>query len=382
MAPFGSPDVIVIGGGIVGGSAAAHLAEAGRSVVLVERDEIAAGASGRNSGVVQHPFDPVLIDLHLETVQLYRELEARDPIGAFHLPTAPAGLLSVSHDEGATRRVAETLADDHLELEPVFLPAGEVHRIEPALAPEVTAVRLEIGYPVAPASATRAYVAWAAASGVDVRVGQAARPWFEGERAVGVILEDGTRLRSADVVVAAGPWSPSLIDPSGRWRPIRRTWGVVVDARVPDQPRHVLEELEIQIEPGDGSGDQDVAFSLVPAPGGSGSLGSTFLAAEPDPVAVLPQLVARGARFLPALPTASASFGAHRVCTRPLSEDGRPLVGRIPWVEALWIVAGHGPWGISTGPATGQLLADLVAGRIAEPPRALDPARFGAPPRL
>jgi gamma-glutamylputrescine oxidase len=41
-------DVVVIGGGIVGVSAAAHLASTGRRVVLVERTEIAAGASGRN----------------------------------------------------------------------------------------------------------------------------------------------------------------------------------------------------------------------------------------------------------------------------------------------------------------------------------------------
>ena len=71
----GSPDVVVIGGGIIGTSAAAHLAGTGRRVVLVERSAIGAGASGRNSGVVQHPFDPVLVGLHLETVELYRDVK-------------------------------------------------------------------------------------------------------------------------------------------------------------------------------------------------------------------------------------------------------------------------------------------------------------------
>jgi glycine/D-amino acid oxidase-like deaminating enzyme len=73
-----APDVIVIGGGIVGVSSAAHLAAAGRRVVLVERSDIAAGACGRNSGVVQHPFDPVLVELHLETLALYRALAETD----------------------------------------------------------------------------------------------------------------------------------------------------------------------------------------------------------------------------------------------------------------------------------------------------------------
>ena len=66
------PDVVVVGGGIVGTAAAAALAEAGAVVTLVERAGIGAGASGRNSGVVQHPFDRALRDLHLESVAEYR----------------------------------------------------------------------------------------------------------------------------------------------------------------------------------------------------------------------------------------------------------------------------------------------------------------------
>ena len=57
-------DVAIIGGGIVGCAAAALMAEAGARVELFERDEVAAAASGRNSGVVQHPFDRVLAGLH------------------------------------------------------------------------------------------------------------------------------------------------------------------------------------------------------------------------------------------------------------------------------------------------------------------------------
>ena len=54
----GLMEVAVVGGGIVGVAAAAFLAEAGAKVTLAEQAEIGAGASGRNSGAVQHPFDP------------------------------------------------------------------------------------------------------------------------------------------------------------------------------------------------------------------------------------------------------------------------------------------------------------------------------------
>src|SRR5262245_30163679 len=51
-----APDVAVVGGGILGVSLAAQLAETGRRVLLLERAELGAGASGRNSGIVQHPL--------------------------------------------------------------------------------------------------------------------------------------------------------------------------------------------------------------------------------------------------------------------------------------------------------------------------------------
>ena len=86
---MGRDGVIVIGGGIIGCTAAALLAEAGRDVTLVEATSIAAGASGRNSGSIQHPFDPVLLTLHRESLAMYRELAAIDD--AFGPARRPGG---------------------------------------------------------------------------------------------------------------------------------------------------------------------------------------------------------------------------------------------------------------------------------------------------
>jgi glycine/D-amino acid oxidase-like deaminating enzyme len=379
-----APDVIVIGGGIVGVSCAAKLAETGRRVVLLERTEIAAGASGRNSGVVQHPFDPVLVDLHLETLSLYRELAGSAGSGeAFTLPEEPVGLLLVTHDPGLARRLADDLLASHPGLSPTFLGPDEARALEPSLGPGVSACRVAIGYPVAPAAATRAWAARATNLGVEIRVGVGPRPWIASGRVAGVELPSGERLAAEQIVVAAGPWTPEVIDPTGAWRPIGSSWGVVVGVTLAAPPAHVLEEAEIDIEPGDEGvdsreSDAAVAFSLVTAAGAS-SLGSTFLDDEPDAGALVPSIVARGTTFVPGI--ASARIGAHRVCARPQSVDGRPLVGRVPGIDGLWVAAGHGPWGISTGPASGRLIADLLDGRIAAPPPALDPARF-PPPRL
>lgn len=370
-------DVVVIGGGIAGVSSAAHLAATGRRVVLVERATVAAGASGRNSGVVQHPFDPLLEELYLETVALYRRLEAASG-GAFRLPAEPAGLMSVTHDPGMAQRLASLLAASHPDLEPTYLAPGAAQRQEPALGPGVAACRLAIGYPVAPAAGTRAYAEWARSLGAEIREDADARLLLDGDRARGVHLGDGTTIAAESVVVAAGPWTPAIVDPGGAWRPIRSLWGVVVSLVLDRPPRHVLEEAELDIEPsGNDVASGDRAFSLVTA-GGVSALGSTFLDREPDARTLVGDLVARGATFVPAI--SGTPTDAVRACARPLSVDGRPLVGRIPWVEGLWVVAGHGPWGISTGPASGRLLADLITGVVAAPPAALDPARFGRSP--
>jgi glycine/D-amino acid oxidase-like deaminating enzyme len=168
------------------------------------------------------------------------------------------------------------------------------------------------------------------------------------------------------------------VDPSGTWAPIVPRWGVVIPVTLAAPPIRVLEEAEISIEPGtDENGEGGHAFSLVTAEGSS-SLGSTFLTYEPDPDALAPAMIRRGARFVPRI--AEATVGSPRVCARPQSVDGRPLVGRLPGVPGSWIAAGHGPWGISTGPATGRIVADLIDGRLSTPPVALDPARFGDVP--
>ncbi len=383
--PTPAPDVVVIGGGIVGVAAAAHLAESGRRVLLLERDEIAAGASGRNSGVVQHPFDPVLIDLHLETVALYRRLEAivGDETG-FRLPPAPSGLLNVTPDADMARDLAHRLRDAFPALAPTFHDADDVRRLEPGIAGGIAACRLEIGYPVGPARATHAYAALARSRGVEIRIGDGATPLLRDGRVVGVRLDGGSVVATESVVVAAGPWSPELIDPSRRWRPITPNWGVVVAVELAEPPGHVLEEADIRIEPADAAdavpdhGDpyHQKSFSLVTADGSS-SVGSTFLERQPDPLAFVERIVAHGASFVPAIATARRS--GHRVCARPLSRDGRPLVGPVPGIDGLWVAAGHGPWGISTGPASGRMIADLVDGRIDAPPTNLDPSRFGAP---
>ena len=167
-------DVAVIGGGIVGTSIAAFLADAGLSVRLYERTGIAAAASGRNSGVVQHPFDPVLVGLYRATLDAYAWLTDREP--GFALAAEPAGLLYVGHDEGLARRVAGEWQVAWPAASPEVLVGDALRALEPALAADLVACRVAIGSPVAPAAASEACAAVARRSGVDIVLGGAVTP--------------------------------------------------------------------------------------------------------------------------------------------------------------------------------------------------------------
>ena len=375
-------EVAIIGGGIIGCSAAAFAAEAGARVTLFERAEVGAGASGRNMGAVQHPFDAVLTPLYEATLVIYRDLSQRD--GEFQFPSEAAGLLMVTPDRSLLEGDGE---GDGSGPRSDLLEPRQVRSLEPTLANDLWATRLDTGFPIPPMAATAAMARRAAAAGARIEVGTAAIPAIENGRAVGVILE-GVRPRAADVVLlAAGPWSPYLLDPSGRWQPIVATWGATAQLELASPPRHVIEELRVESvnQPVNGahSGrrpspeDTPSIFTLAAA-GGVVTIGSTFLPFEPDHRAMAPLLVERGRRFLPTLE--DSRVVATRACARPQSVDGRPLVGEIEGVRGLFITAGHGPWGISTGPATARLVVDTMLGRDgAAIPEALSVRRFASP---
>ena len=346
-------DVAVIGGGIVGVSAAAFLAEGGAEVTLAEQNRIGAGASGRNSGAVQHPFDPVLAPLYEETLAIYRGLHAP----GFELDRPPDGLLSVSADAELLAQFAAATEVSFPELAPELLAPGAVSEAEPILAEGLHACRTRTAWAVPPSAALEAMAERARAAGAR----------FAG-------WPESFEIDAPVTLVTAGPWTPSVVDPGGGWRPIQPVWGVVADVELERPPRHVLEEAGIP-ELAEGLGTGEAAphlFSLVSS-GDRNGLGSSFTLEEPDERETSRLLVERGRRFL----TGLGAVRSTRACARPVSADGRPLIG--PLRDGLHVCAGHGPWGISIGPASARLAAELILGRDVEVPAELAATRFGTP---
>jgi glycine/D-amino acid oxidase-like deaminating enzyme len=79
---------------------------------------------------------------------------------------------------------------------------------------------------------------------------------------------------------------------------------------------------------------------------------------------------------------AAASIERKQACYRPVTDDGIPLIGRVPGVAGAYVATGHGPWGMLNAPATGLALAELITKGAAASVdlRPFDPARLPAAP--
>lgn len=385
-------DVAVVGGGVIGAAVADELARRGASVTLFERDSLASGASGRNMGLWLPPEDPSTVEMGRRSVDAYLALADETPV-PFRIDRTPVGylLLAVRVDDVAHGRdIARTLAESGVGVEAV--PDGDVAAIDPAFSQPVAAAwRIADGRRLDPSALTSALAMRAAGNGAVIRHHVAMRTLLErGGRVSGVLTDDGPH--AADhVVVAAGPWTPALLESAGVPPPpiAGATGWVVRVGPAPGLPttlmesvgwRHHAEGAQGWPTAGDvaahGLGAFQSAPSVHPHDDGSitiGSMRQPWVTPEPPDSGVVRTLLEDAIHIAPTI--AHAPVRSSRWCVRPTSPDERPLVGALR--EGLWIAGGHGSEGVILGAGTAQLLAALIEGRDPpDDPRPFDPQRF------
>jgi glycine/D-amino acid oxidase-like deaminating enzyme len=380
------PNVIVVGGGIIGCACAHELARRGAHVMLLERAELAAGASGRNHGLLLAPLDPVMVPMAAASTALYEEIQERSPL-TFNLDPAPIGFLVVATNDAeapAARTEAEAAAACGVRIEQI--DDSVIHDLEPELGPGLaTGWLLEDGRRLDPAALTVAFGLAAGRHGADVGRHITARVLLhDGDRVRGVITDEGPIPADA-VVVAAGPWTGSLLRPLGIDLPVTgaRGWLVHVSPK-----RTVLRRIVNRAgwhvtgeEWGMASRsakeliaaypDPDVGTLLQPNPDGTMLVGGSrqpAVTAEPEDPTV-PQRILRAAiQLVPALADATVLSSWWGI--RPMTPDGRPIVARLR--DGLFVATGHGGQGVILGGGTAQLVASMVLSE--RPP--FDPAPF------
>jgi glycine/D-amino acid oxidase-like deaminating enzyme len=383
-------DAVVVGGGVIGAACALALAREGAAVTLIEHSELAAGASGRNHGLVLTPTDPLLVPMARMTLELYRDLADRAPVN-FRMDPDPIGLLVVAGEDDVERASgrAQAEAASACDVAVEYVPGPGLHELEPALAENLEeGWLLDDGRRLDPGALTVSLALLAADLGADIRRHLTVRSLrTAGSRVVGVWSDQGP-VDADVVVVAAGPLSPALLRPVGVDLPSigARGWLVHLGGS-PHSPRRIVERAgwhplpeqealppaRLDALAGGGMG-ADVGTLVHPAVDGSLLAGGSRQgAAEPEDPEV-PVTIARLAlQLLPGLgdvPVLGSWSGI-----RPMSPDGRPIVG--PAADGLLVATGHGSQGVILAGGTGLLVAAQAGGRPPPFDRGpFDPGRF------
>ena len=406
-------DAMVLGAGIVGTSVALHLAKRGLSAALVDRAGIGEQTSYGNAGIIEgNTIFPPAFPSHFGA--LLRIAFKRASEANYHLSFLPHVLPWLLAFRAASRpdRLIETarlirplFSHAVAEHEALMIESGAMHYLRKtgwlkvyrreksfaALAPEFDlaakfglplntvdtsgAQALEpslnpvfakaVFWPEAasvsnPLGVTRAYAARFAALGGVLMSGDARSLHRTGNR-WRVETAEGA-IDAQECVVALGPWAPDLLDALGMRLPLAVKRGYHRHFR--SQGNASLSRPVL---------DADVGYLITPMEQGIRiTTGAEFAArdAAPSPAQFL-RIVPRARELFPLGEEAEARTW---LGSRPCFPDSRPVIGRAPGHVGLWLAIGHAHWGLTLGPATGRMVAQLMAG---EPPFC-DPAPYRA----
>src|SRR5438445_9038656 len=370
-----SADVVIVGGGIAGMTAAYYLAKAGVASVVVERDAIGSHASGFAYGGLS-PLSGFGIpgpqaEMAQDGMRLHRELSKSllEETG-IDVDFRVRSSLALAFTEADVRRLRAAVLwqQEQPGYTGRWLDSVEGRRVEPRISDETLgATLIEGGGAVEPYRLVLALTRAAEHLGVRVRHGRAIGlrrdHRQEGGRVTGVVLEREV-LSCAAAVLALGPWSAEASGWIGVPIEVRPLKGQILRLQAPGPPvecsvgwAHNYATTKTDGLLWAGTTEEEAGFDEESTLAARDEIGGALL------------------RMLPVM--ADAQVAQQTACLRPVASDGLLVLGCVPGLDQLYVATGGARKGILYGPAMGQAIADLVLGRA--PRIALDafaPGRF------
>jgi len=375
--PADSFDAVVVGGGLIGLACAFELSSRGASVLVLEAEaSVGTGATRVAAGMLapvgELDFgEPELLEINMTSASMYPDFVARiEAASGEDVAYRRLGGLHVALDRDEAAELKRVLdLQVSLGLESRWLGPGASRELEPGLAPGINgAVMVEGDGMVDPRALTAALLTALGEAGVEARTSaEVAGLLLDDGKAAGVRLADGSEVRAAKVIAAAGAesgrcsWLPHADRP-----PVRPVKGQAVELRGdPNDPicgRIVASER----------------IYLVPRPDGRLIVGATVEEMGYDrriTAGGIHELLREAYRLLPDV--AELEFVEATAGLRPGTPDNLPVIGHAS-TEGLVLATGHYRNGILLAPITARAVADLVetGAPLDGPIAAASPARF------
>ncbi|OYD07706.1 glycine oxidase ThiO [Paludifilum halophilum] len=350
------PDVVVIGGGVIGCAIAYYLTKRGARVTVLERDRIGDHASSAAAGMlgaqVETSFPGPMVDLCLASRRMFPDLQQELlQLTGLDIEWNSAGMLRLAMDEresGELQQRGEWQREIGEKAE--WWSQEQLIQSEPALSSEVKgALHLPGDTQVSAPRLTRAF-----ARGLHILGGKG----VEGAFVTGLRVERGRvkevetsagSYRPEQVVLAAGVWTRSVARMAGVSLPVFPVKGESLSVQV-------SEPLFRKTLFGPGA-------YLVPKPDGQVIVGATERENDTSPGVTLEGLHRLSREALRMVPELSGgNWERSWAGFRPGSPDGLPYLGRVKELSNLYVASGHFRNGILLSPVTGRGMADLLAG--------------------
>lgn len=357
-------DVFVIGGGVVGASAAYHLARKGVRVTLIDRAD-SGQATAAGAGIISPgtSFKPraEFFSLSFPAVAYYEELlAALAEDGETQTGYETVGLLHIATNDAEAERLPELLrlfqerqAAGVKNLGEIRLVTRqEARQLFPALGAISTAIYTSGAARVDGRLLRDALCRAAQRHGAHIITGSAVL-----ERASNESIQmtvNNQALTTGAVLIAGGAWSSEFASALRLALPVYPQRGQILHLTMPD-----VDTSRWPVVVGFHS------HYLLTFPTNRVVAGATR---EDGPgfdvrltVAGVHEVLSEALRVAPGL--AGATIHETRIGLRPASADGLPLLGRLPGLERVFLATGHGPSGLQLGPYSGALVADLLLGQ-------------------
>lgn len=353
--------VAVIGGGIVGASAAYHLARDRVETILVDRRDAghatAAGAGIIAPGTSQRPL-PAFYPFAAVAAGYYpRLVAALAEIGLSRTEYDVVGELILAFDDDEATKLTDLLPLFQSRFEQGMpnlgrlrmIDNGEARAMFPALGEITGGIHVPEAARVDGDLMRNSLVAGAAHFGAR-RISGPGRLTVDRGTVSGVEL-DGESIEVDAVIVATGAWTNRLLEPLGFTVAVEPQRGQILHMLLPGADTSRWPILG-------GFSDQ---YMLTFGPnrivaGATRETGSGFDVRMTT--GGVQSVVNQALKVAPGL--YAATVDEIRIGLRPLSADGLPFLGRAPGYDNVIIATGHGPSGLQLGPYSGLVAAQLV----------------------